>query len=141
MNTAEIITLSLAVLAGFLIGAIFFGGLWWTVLYGLKVKRPALLFILSLTARFGLALTGFYVVGGGQAERLVACLVGFIVSRALVGTLQSRKRRGAPHEPGRRRQDDDSLPDEALRSTVGSCMAERSRENKAPVDHGGSPCI
>jgi F1F0 ATPase subunit 2 len=87
MNTAEIITLSLAVLAGVLIGAIFFGGLWWTVLYGLKVKRPALLFILSLTARFALALIGFYLVAGGHLERLVACLVGFIVSRVVIGRL------------------------------------------------------
>jgi F1F0 ATPase subunit 2 len=87
MNTAEIITLSLAVLAGVLIGAIFFGGLWWTVLYGLKVKWPALLFILSLTARFALALIGFYLVAGGHLERLVACLVGFIVSRVVIGRL------------------------------------------------------
>jgi predicted F0F1-ATPase subunit len=39
MNTAEIITLSLAALAGVLIGAIFFAGLWWTVQYGLNNKR------------------------------------------------------------------------------------------------------
>ena len=91
MNTAEIMTLSLAGLAGVLIGAIFFGGLWWTVLYGLEVKRPALLFILSFTVRFGLALVGFYFVGGGDPERLVACLVGFTVSRVLTGALRFPK--------------------------------------------------
>ena len=96
MNTAEIITLSLAVLAGVLIGAIFFGGLWLTVLYGLKVKQPALLFILSLIARFGLALIGFYFVGGGHLERLVACLVGFIVSRGVIGRLIANRRKADP---------------------------------------------
>ena len=96
MNTAEIITLSLAVLAGALIGTIFFGGLWWTVLYGLKVKRPALLFVLSLTARFGLALIGFYFVGGGHLERLAACLVGFIVSRGVIGRLIANRRKTDP---------------------------------------------
>jgi F1F0 ATPase subunit 2 len=90
MNTAEIITLSLAGLAGVLIGAIFFGGLWCTVIYGLKVKRPALLFILSLNARFGLVLIGFYLVGGAHLERLGACLVGFIFSRVVVGRLMRR---------------------------------------------------
>ena len=96
MNTVEIITLSLAVLAGVLIGAIFFGGLWWTILYGLKVKRPALLLILSLTARFALALIGFYFVGAGHLERLVPCLVGFMVSRVVIGRLIANRRKADP---------------------------------------------
>ena len=92
MKTAEIITLSLAGLAGVVIGAIFFGGLWWTVLYGLKAKRPGLVFLLSLTVRFGLTLIGFYFVGGGDLERLVACLIGFIVSRAVIGWILQRSK-------------------------------------------------
>ena len=94
MNTAEIIILSLAVLAGFLIGTIFFGGLWWTVLCGLKVKRPALIFILSLTARFAVALIGFYFVGGGHLERLAACLIGFVVSRWVMTRLVRYPKKG-----------------------------------------------
>jgi len=92
MNTAEIIALSLALLAGVLIGAIFFGGLWWTVLYGLKAKRPVLLFISSLTVRFGLALIVFYFVGEGHLERLTACLAGFIVSRVIIGRIFQRSK-------------------------------------------------
>jgi F1F0 ATPase subunit 2 len=94
MNTAEIITLSLALLAGVLIGAIFFGGLWLTVLYGLKVKQPALLFILSSIARFGLALIGFYFVGGGHLERLAACLIGFVAARWVVARLGHYPKKG-----------------------------------------------
>lgn len=90
MNNAEIITLSLAALAGVLIGAIFFAGLWWTIQYGLNNKRPALLFMVSLFVRFGLALTGFYFVGGGHLERLVACLAGFIVSRVVTARFMRR---------------------------------------------------
>ena len=91
MNSVEIVTLSLAALAGVLIGAIFFGGLWWTVLYGLRSKRPALLFMVSLFVRFGLALIGFYFVGGGHLERLVACLIGFVACRVILGTLRFPK--------------------------------------------------
>jgi F1F0 ATPase subunit 2 len=87
MNTAEIITLSLAALAGVLIGTLFFAGLWWTVVYGLRNKRPALVFVVSLLARFGLALIGFYVVGGAHLERLAACLIGFVASRLVIARL------------------------------------------------------
>ena len=91
MNTAEVITLSLAALAGLLIGVVFFGGLWWTVLYGLRTKRPALFFLLSLFVRFGLALGGFYFVGGGRLDRFAACLVGFIACRVVLVTLRFPK--------------------------------------------------
>lgn len=94
MNTAEIIILSLAVLGGALIGSIFFAGLWWTVLYGLKVKRPASLFIFSLTARLALVLIGFYFVGGGHLERLAACLIGFVVSRWVITRLVRYPKKG-----------------------------------------------
>jgi len=85
MNSTEIITLNFAALAGFVIGTFFFGGLWWTVRYAIRGKRPALLFMISLFVRFGLALTGFYFIGSGHPDRLIACLLGFLVSRVLIG--------------------------------------------------------
>ena len=74
----------LAGLAGFGIGAIFFGGLWWTVRQGVTSKQPALLFAGSMLARTGFALTGFYFVSDHRWERSVACLVGFIAARVAV---------------------------------------------------------
>jgi F1F0 ATPase subunit 2 len=80
----EIGTLALAWIAGGLIGAFFFGGLWWTVRKGLSSKWAALYFPVSLVLRMGVALGGFYVVGRGHWENLAACLLGFIMARLVV---------------------------------------------------------
>ncbi|MGR9044682.1 MAG: N-ATPase subunit AtpR [Gammaproteobacteria bacterium] len=70
--------------AGGMLGAFFFGGLWWTVHRGLKSKRPALWFIGSMLIRSGITLAGFYGVAADQWQRLLACLAGFIVARFIV---------------------------------------------------------
>ena len=80
----EPLTLSLAWLVGLGIGAIFFGGLWWTVRRGVSSRHPALLFLGSMLLRMGIALAGFYLVSGRDWERLVVCLLGFIVARLVV---------------------------------------------------------
>ena len=56
----EPLMLVLAVVAGVLLGAIFFGGLWWTVRKGVSSTRPALWFLGSLLLRTGIVLAGFY---------------------------------------------------------------------------------
>lgn len=76
--------LLLATAAGLLLGASFFGGLWWTVGKGLSAKQPALWFLGSMLLRMGIALAGFYFVGRGDWRRLIACLLGFIVARFVV---------------------------------------------------------
>ena len=70
--------------AGLVLGAIFFGGLWWTVRQGVSSPRPALWFFASLLLRMFITLTGFYFVGRGHWERLVACLFGSIIARFIV---------------------------------------------------------
>ena len=80
----ETLTWALAGLAGGLLGAIFFGGLWWTVRQGVSSSRPALWFLGSGLLRMSIVLAGFYFVSGGQWKRLVACLVGFIIARVVV---------------------------------------------------------
>ncbi len=83
----EFVILGLALVAGGLLGAIFFGGLWWTVRKSVSSTQPALWFLGSMLLRMSIALAGFYFVGGGQWERLVACLLGFIVARFIVTRL------------------------------------------------------
>ena len=73
--------------AGVLLGSTFFGGLWWTVRKGLSSQRPALWFLGSMLVRTGIVVAGFYVVSGGRWQRLVACLLGFVVARPLVTQL------------------------------------------------------
>ncbi len=81
----------LAAVAGLALGTIFFGGLWWTVRRGVAARNPALWFGASLLLRFALAATGFYFVGGGRWERLVACLIGFMLARALVHLVTAKQ--------------------------------------------------
>ena len=99
-------TLALTGMAGLGLGAIFFGGLWWTVRKGVSASQPALWFLGSLLLRMGIALAGFYVVSGGHLVRLLACLAGFALARALVtwltrplGDAQTRPTREAGHAP------------------------------------------
>ena len=80
----EFLSLALALAAGMLLGAIFFGGLWLTVRKGASSKQPALWFFGSLLLRMSIALVGFYFVGRGHWDRLLACLVGFVVARFIV---------------------------------------------------------
>ena len=77
----EAFGLVLALLGGVLLGAMFFGGLWWTVRKGVSAKQPALLFLGSLLLRTGVALAGFYFIGRGHWERLLVCLLGFVMAR------------------------------------------------------------
>ena len=84
MPMIELLQILLPGLAGLALGGIFFGGLWWTVKRGLQSKNPATWFLLSLMVRIGITLAGFYFVGRGHAERMVACLVGFILARFII---------------------------------------------------------
>ena len=86
-----------ALVAGGLLGAIFFGGLWWTVREGLSSKRVALWFLGSLLLRVSVTLTGFYVVSGHQWERLLLCLLGFLMARGVVRWLTRPS--GESHSP------------------------------------------
>ena len=80
----ETVALVSAWVTGVLLGAIFFGGLWWTVQKGISSKRPALWFFGSLLLRTSIALAGFYFIARGHFERLLVCLLGFVIARLIV---------------------------------------------------------
>jgi F1F0 ATPase subunit 2 len=77
-------SLALALLAGIALGLFFFGGLWWTVRKGTTADNPALWFLGSFLLRTGVTLGGFYAVGAGDWQRLLAALVGFVLVRVLL---------------------------------------------------------
>ena len=83
----EYLTLALALVAGLLLGAIFFGGLWWTVRRGVSSNQPVFWFFGSLLLRMSITLAGFYFVGRGHWERLMLCLLGFVIARFIVTRL------------------------------------------------------
>jgi F1F0 ATPase subunit 2 len=80
----EMLTLVLAGVAGGALGGIFFGGLWWTVRKGISSRQPALLFFASLLLRTIIVLTGFHFVTDGHWNRLLVCLLGFVIARFIV---------------------------------------------------------
>ena len=81
---SDIPVLALAFLAGALLGAFFFGGLWWTVRKGVSSESPALWFLGSILFRTGVVLAGIYFVAQAHWSRLVACLLGFMIARVVV---------------------------------------------------------
>lgn len=85
----EFLPLAAACAAGLLLGASFFGGLWWTVRRGLSAERPALWFLGSVVLRMSIVLVGFYLVSSGDWKRLLACLLGFVIARFVVTSLAS----------------------------------------------------
>lgn len=79
----EGLRLLLACLAGCVLGTIFFGGLWWTVRSFVSSDHGALYMLGSLLLRVGITVAGFYAVSGGQWQRLLACMAGFLMVRGL----------------------------------------------------------
>jgi F1F0 ATPase subunit 2 len=84
MTVIEVWTLFFAGFAGLLLGGIFFGGLWWTVRNGVTAKQPGLWFLGSMMVRMTIVMAGFYFVGGGQWQRVLGCLIGFMAARSIV---------------------------------------------------------
>lgn len=100
------VALLLALVAGALLGALFFGGLWWTVRRSLVSAHPMLWVLGSMLLRMVFTLGGFYLVAGDAWQRLLACLVGFVLARFVVIRLTRRfavqapaARSGACHAP------------------------------------------
>jgi F1F0 ATPase subunit 2 len=86
---------------GFVIGMMFFGGLWWTVQKIVSSRKPMIWFLSGWLLRMILALTGFYFVlnfsSGTPWKSLLICLFGFILARPFVTWLtQGRQAHHAP---------------------------------------------
>ena len=76
--------IALAVPAGFLLGLVFFGGLWWTVQRITGNTRPAPLLIASFLVRTAALLAGFYLLLTAGWQYLLAAMAGFLLARAVL---------------------------------------------------------
>ena len=83
----EALMLAGDLIAGVLLGAFFFGGLWWTIRSTSPSEWSGLLFAGSLLLRMAVAVTGFYLVSHGDWRKLLACLAGFLFARIAVTRL------------------------------------------------------
>ncbi len=70
-----------ALLMGLASGAIFFGGLWWTVRKGMAARNPAAWFPVSLTLRACLLIVVFYCMAADGWQALLPCMGGFLIAR------------------------------------------------------------
>lgn len=72
------------VAAGFVLGLLFYGGLWWTVRHAADFRRPALTLLGSALLRMAAVLAGFYGVAGVEWSRMLLCLLGLLIARLAV---------------------------------------------------------
>lgn len=77
-------TLLVALITGFLTGAFYYGGLWFTIRAVVKSQRPWIL-IVSFWGRTAIALAALLLVTHGDWRNTIACLAGFGGARLAVG--------------------------------------------------------
>jgi F1F0 ATPase subunit 2 len=95
---SNVVILSVSLMAGVLIGAFFFGGLWWTVQKSLTSNNPVWWFFGSTLLRTGFAMAGFYFTSRGDWQKLLVCLLGFVIARIIVTRLTRTTKKGI-HAP------------------------------------------
>jgi F1F0 ATPase subunit 2 len=86
-----------ALLAGLLLGAVFYGGLWWTVRRSVSSKSLSVWLIGSFALRAIIVLGGFHMVSQGDWRRLLGCLLGFVIARIGVTCLTKMQSRPKDH--------------------------------------------
>jgi F1F0 ATPase subunit 2 len=92
------ITNFLSPFIGAFLGCLFFGGLWFTIKKSVHSSMPGLLFLLSFLLRTALVVAGFYFLARLSIANLIFAVIGFMLSRPLVGYLTKPVRTGGPHE-------------------------------------------
>ena len=90
----ETVNMALALAGGVGLGMVFFGGLWLTVKKGLRSQHPAMWFFISFLLRTSIALAGLYALSDGRWQRLLVCLLGFLLARLIVTWLSRSEKPG-----------------------------------------------
>ena len=81
---SELARLLPVLLAGVILGILFFGGLWWTIQRCVCAKSPALLFVGSLIVRTIFTMGGLYLFCHDDLKRWAVCTAGFLVGRGIM---------------------------------------------------------
>lgn len=77
--------LVLGLLAGVLVGALYFGGMWITARRLLRARNPAILVLGSYLARLAVLGAAFYwIARSGGATAAIAALLGVVGARQLI---------------------------------------------------------
>jgi F1F0 ATPase subunit 2 len=83
MTKTEVIHLFLALLAGVMLGAVYFGMLYYTVRLVVRSSSPRLLLTVSFVVRLLVVLGAFYALIDWGVAAMLAGLGGFVVARFL----------------------------------------------------------
>lgn len=75
---------ALYVTVGFLLGAIYLGGLWRTVTWLRRTKRPLSILAASGIVRVVLLLGVLALISGLEWKPLLACIAGFVAVRLVI---------------------------------------------------------
>jgi F1F0 ATPase subunit 2 len=73
-----------ALAAGLVLGAAFFGGLWWTVNRALTATVPSIWFGVSALLRMVISVAALYYIARWGLPSLLTCLCGFLIARGAV---------------------------------------------------------
>lgn len=93
------VTLTLMVPVGAALGAAYLAALWINVRQVTRARHPGVVLAIGTAARITFLLGAFYLVTGGHWQRLVACLLGFLLARLIV--MWRLRARGKSLEPAR----------------------------------------
>lgn len=85
MTNVLLLTAMLGV--GLVLGAAFFGSLWWTVHHGLTAPNPALWLGVGALARMTLLLVAFYYITRAGWPSVLVCLGGVFIARLAIDRL------------------------------------------------------
>lgn len=80
----EILNLLLVFISGLVLGALFFGGLWFTVKKAIPSKTPAFWFLASFISRISIVLISFYYLSRASLQWLLVGFLGSITARFIV---------------------------------------------------------
>jgi F1F0 ATPase subunit 2 len=83
-------SVGVSLVLGMVLGAVFFGGLWWTVSRGLTSRTPGVWFGLSTLGRMASIFASFYFLARGGPSRVLACLLGLLIARVMVTRIVNR---------------------------------------------------
>lgn len=76
--------LLISVMIGMVLSIIYFGGLWYTVKYIERLRRPYLLIIFSFLARNAIVLIAFYYLMIYHWSYLITAFAVFIITRQII---------------------------------------------------------
>lgn len=96
---ATVIAVAVGLVAGVVLGLVFFGGLWWTTQRLATASQPGILVAASLLVRVAVLAVGLYLLAQVGSAALLAAVLGLLVARIGLTRLAASGRLPQPATP------------------------------------------